>query len=128
MLSAIFIAKQFYSKNSWKTFLPHCFIDQHHPLLIYQKWYFQLCFCNQWWLKNAFSDSSSMTIFYSYCSGPEEYMGNWRFVICPHLILVDTVPNNSYRFWADLLHKWSFLLGYDWHPWMYIKCHVYLLY
>ena len=22
-----------------------------------------------------------------------------------------TVPNNSYRFWADLLHKWSFL-GY----------------
>ena len=21
-----------------------------------------------------------------------------------------TVPNNSYRFWADLLHKWSFLL------------------
>ena len=20
-----------------------------------------------------------------------------------------TVPNNSYRFWADLLHKWSFL-------------------
>ena len=26
-----------------------------------------------------------------------------------------TVPNNSYRFWADLLHKWPFL-GYDWHP------------
>ena len=23
-------------------------------------------------------------------------------------VLSITVPNNSYRFWADLLHKWSF--------------------
>ena len=38
-----------------------------------------------------------------------------------------TGPNNSYRFWADLLHKWSFL-GYDWHPWIYTKCHAYLIY
>ena len=26
-----------------------------------------------------------------------------------------TVINNRYRFWVDLLHKWSFL-GYDLHP------------
>ena len=39
----------------------------------------------------------------------------------------NTVPNNNYRFWADLLHKWSFL-GYDWQPWIYPKCHAYLLY
>ena len=47
----------------------------------------------------------------------------------PHQILLNqnTVPNNSYCFWADLLHKWSFL-GYDWHPWIYPKCHAYLLY
>ena len=38
-----------------------------------------------------------------------------------------TVPDKSYRFWADLLHKWSFL-GYDWHPWVYPKWHAYLLY
>ena len=38
-----------------------------------------------------------------------------------------TVSNNSYCFWADLLHKWSFL-GYDWHPLIYPKCHAYLLY
>ena len=41
--------------------------------------------------------------------------------------LESTFPNNSYRFWADLLHKWSFL-GYDWHPSIYQKCHAYLLY
>ena len=26
-----------------------------------------------------------------------------------------TVINNRYRFWVDLLHKWS-ILGYDLHP------------
>ena len=49
------------------------------------------------------------------------------FPTCCRFKGVDTVPNNSYRFWADLLHKWSFL-GYDWHPWIYPKCHAYLLY
>ena len=29
--------------------------------------------------------------------------------------LPDTVPNNSYRFWADLLHKWSFMGMTDIH-------------
>jgi hypothetical protein len=31
-----------------------------------------------------------------------------------------TVPNNSYSFWAYLVHKWSFK-GYDWHPWILIQ-------
>ena len=30
-------------------------------------------------------------------------------------VVGSTVPNNSYCFWADLLHKWPFL-WYDWHP------------
>ena len=41
---------------------------------------------------------------------------------------LDTVPNNSYRFWANLLHKWSFLGMTDIHgyiqnamPTYYIK-------
>ena len=33
---------------------------------------------------------------------------------------VRTVPNDSYNFWADLVHKWSYW-GYDWHPWILIK-------
>ena len=28
-----------------------------------------------------------------------------------------TVANNSYRFWADLVYRWS-ILGYSWHPWV----------
>ena len=32
-----------------------------------------------------------------------------------------TVLNNSYDFWADLVHRWLFL-GYScWHPWILIK-------
>ena len=33
---------------------------------------------------------------------------------------VHTVPNNSYRFWADLVLRWP-CLGYDWHPWILIQ-------
>ena len=52
----------------------------------------------------------------------------WYQNLNSKLFQFHTVPNNSYHFWADLLHKWSFL-GYNWqHPWIYPKCHAYLLY
>ena len=41
-----------------------------------------------------------------------------------------TVPNNSYRFWADLILRGLFL-GYGWHPWILNidpKCHATLVY
>ena len=31
-----------------------------------------------------------------------------------------TVPNNSYRFWADLVLRGLFL-GYGWHPWILVQ-------
>ena len=47
----------------------------------------------------------------------------WRrkTIICQVLCsTIHTVPNNSYSFWADLVHKWLFL-GYGWHPWILIQ-------
>ena len=47
----------------------------------------------------------------------------WRrkTIICQVLYsTINTVPNNSYSFWADLVHKWLFR-GYDWHPWILIQ-------
>ena len=48
---------------------------------------------------------------------------NLKFVLIEEIEnknLKNTVANNSYHFWADLVLRWLFL-GYGWYPWILTK-------